>query len=151
MSATIAIRAARSPNHGRGSKNPNMASEGIVCRMFATAMTGLANRCERVRQIPAGTAIAVARSIAAPVSQRCSIVSVAIEPPYWLRNLPVNQPLLRCSERPRLCFAAVVSLHVGCNFRLSRLHELVRFQVCDHPAFINQQNAIRKVECFIQI
>ena len=55
VSATMAMRAARSPSHGNGSRNPNMASEGIVCSMFAAAITGFAHRGERVSQIPAGT------------------------------------------------------------------------------------------------
>ncbi len=37
VSATIAMRAARSPSHGSGSRKPNIASEGMVCSMLATA------------------------------------------------------------------------------------------------------------------
>ena len=39
-----------------------MASDGIVCRMFASASTGFAQRAERVSQMPAGTLIAVANT-----------------------------------------------------------------------------------------
>ena len=42
VSAKIAIRAARSPSHGSGSRKPNIASEGIVCRIFVTPIIGLA-------------------------------------------------------------------------------------------------------------
>src|SRR5580698_2354514 len=91
------MRAARSPSHGKGSKNPNMAREGMVCRILAAPMTGFAQRGERVSQMPAGTAMAVAKSIAAAVSQRCSRVSVAISLPYWARKpeLMVVPRLLR--------------------------------------------------------
>src|SRR3569623_642494 len=78
----MAMRAARSPSQGRGNRNPNIARDGIVCKTLVTPMTGLAHRGERVSQMPAGTAIMVALSMAAPVSQRCSSVKVAISPPY---------------------------------------------------------------------
>src|SRR6478672_8072503 len=80
------MRAARSPSHGKGKRNPNIASEGMVCKIFASAMTGRAHRGERVSHMPAGTAIADANNIAAAVSQRCSSVRVAIWPPYLARK-----------------------------------------------------------------
>src|SRR5215468_11147250 len=94
----IAMRAARSPNHGRGSKKPNMASEGMVCSTLATPITGFAHRGERVSHTPAGIASVAAKSIAAPVSQRCSIVSVPISFPYCDRNgqLMIEQPHFCC-------------------------------------------------------
>ena len=78
----MAMRAARSPSHGSGSRKPNMARDGMVCRMLAAPMTGLAQRGARVSQMPAGTAMAVANSIAAPVSHTCSMLRVAMAPPY---------------------------------------------------------------------
>src|ERR1700683_5376954 len=94
VSAIIATRAARSPSHGSGSRNPNIANEGIVCSTFATPITGFAHRGRRVSHTPTGTAIAVANSIAAPVSHKCSTVSSAISPPYCPRN-----PLIRVSPQ----------------------------------------------------
>src|ERR1039457_1692519 len=83
----MAIRAARSPSQGNGSRKPNIANEGIVCRMLAAPITGVAHRGERVSQIPAGTVIAMANSIAPPASHKCSRVRVTISLPYFLRKL----------------------------------------------------------------
>src|SRR5580698_5259913 len=89
----MAMRAARSPNHGNGSRKPNMANDGMVCRILATVMTGFAHRGERVSHTPAGIAIAAAKSMAAPVSHRCSTVSVAISPPYCDQKPPLISAL----------------------------------------------------------
>src|SRR6266568_2451741 len=104
------MRAARSPSQGSGNRNPNIASDGIVCSTFATAITGFAHRGARLSQTPAGTAIAVANNIAAPVSHICSSVNVAISPPYCVRKpalipdspeLLLRNPLsLRRDDRP---------------------------------------------------
>src|ERR1017187_1459274 len=104
------MRAARSPSQGNGKRKPNMAREGMVCRTLAMAMTGFAHRGDRVSQMPAGTAIAVAKSIAAPESQRCSMVSVAISLPYSVRKaefMPVS-PSMRFGGR---CFARRDEMH----------------------------------------
>src|ERR1035441_9942864 len=91
----MAMRAARSPSHGSGSRNPNMASEGMVCRILANAITGFAHRGARVSHMPAGTAIATAKSMAAPVSQRCSSVNVAISPAYCEKKVELIRELLQ--------------------------------------------------------
>src|SRR5271165_198267 len=82
----MAMRAARSPSQGRGRRNPKRAREGMVWRMLARPMTGRAQAGARVRAMPVGTAMAVAASMAAPVSQRCSRVRVAISEPNWERK-----------------------------------------------------------------
>ncbi len=75
-----------------------MASEGIVCSIFVRPITGLAQRGERVSQMPAGIARMAANSMAAPVSQRCSSVSVAISPPYCDRNEVLMRHRCSCSH-----------------------------------------------------
>src|SRR5215470_11783823 len=82
----MAMRAASSPSHGKGNKKPNMARLGMVWTIFTNPKTGLAHLKCRVSHIPVGTPITIAQSMAAPVSQRCSIVRVRIWSPYCPRN-----------------------------------------------------------------
>jgi len=88
----MAMRAARSPSQGRGSKKPNMAREGMVWRMLAMPITGRAQRGERARRMPAGMAMAAAKNMAEAVSHRCSMVRVRIVEAFWERKLMGRPP-----------------------------------------------------------
>ena len=54
-------------------KESEHGQRGNGLQDFGGADTGLAQRGERVSQMPAGMAMAAANSMAAPVSQRCSM------------------------------------------------------------------------------
>ena len=125
----MAMRAARSPSHGSGSRNPNMASEGIVCRILAAPITGLAQRGARVSQMPAGTAIAAANSMAAPVSQRCSMRERGdLRRRTAMRKLAHARASVRRSASVCVALAAMEGANVGDDFGLLGAQEFIAAQ-----------------------
>ena len=80
VSATSAVRTPIPPIHGAGIRNPNSASEGIVCSRPDAARTTRPSTGLRAASTPSGTAAAAAASNEGMTSSKCSPVVTSTRP-----------------------------------------------------------------------
>src|SRR5579872_5493651 len=99
-SARTAMRSARAPIHGAGSRNPNSARLGIVWITLATPSTGFSMTWRRVSHTPTGTPMATAMAMEMPTIQRCSSVSCQTSARFCAKNCQRLMLLLGSCYQP---------------------------------------------------
>ena len=148
----MAMRAARSPSQGNGSRNPNMASEGMVCSTLATPITGLAQRGERVSQMPRGDGDEWRKQHGRSGEpemlerERGDFAAVLRKKRVLMRLRPFAFGSAAAVDWPRWNARAYATIS-GCSDR--RNSSLGK--ICDDSSFTEQNDAVCEIERFIEI
>src|SRR5262249_24013964 len=88
-----AVRGPMPPMNGTGMRSPKSARLGIVCTALAVPRTRRCQPGRRVRRMPSGTPMAVARPTEMTTSRTCHPVSARI-------SVAMRSALSRLQERP---------------------------------------------------